>query len=402
MTYRINITVSDERAEQIRDLFSRRPDDVLAIVGALLVRQARDAFDEQEFGGSQWPERYPNQQDGKINIAGMIRDLQHGTNVNSSRFEARPVGTDSGDLRNSLYAKVEGGTLRLGSTVEYASTFHDGGTQAIPLDRQTIMNLYAFMKQWAAQRRAQTTERMFHEVLDLETVDAQVQEALALNELEAPDLLELLLAAEAQQELVDARRDRALSSEIAHRTAWAWRFPLDMIGLAGEGIREQVVADPLGQAAQLEEWAQGARFARTEPAVTRLYDDWDWDQTITGPMVPPALRVRSQNANRSTSRQHGLGFLFHLYRQGLPYEVTMPGRQFFGLTERIERELGEQLSQLLIDDAAGRVGALAAEQRAIYFGPSVFGPDYALETGGRRNTPEQYDLEFNTPYEGLP
>lgn len=103
-------------------------------VGMILLRDSMQAFERQAFGDIKWPERYPNQHGGKVNIAGAVSDLQHGSTIKDRRFEPRPAAMDTGKLKRSLTVLVADGlSVTVGTNLPYANIQHQGGetTQAV-------------------------------------------------------------------------------------------------------------------------------------------------------------------------------------------------------------------------------------------------------------------------------
>lgn len=113
----------------------RNPVRLLRRIGAVLVASSQKAFVDQKFGDIEWDERYPNQDEPKLNLAGALSDLNRGSSIKDRRFVARPAGVDVGLLRRSVSFRVNESReeVEVGSTVEYAGKFHGGGesTQAV-------------------------------------------------------------------------------------------------------------------------------------------------------------------------------------------------------------------------------------------------------------------------------
>lgn len=123
-------------------------------VGMIVLSHAQRAFDEQRFGGEQWPPRYPNQSDPVVNLAGLISDFDRGaTNPRPRRFQRRPAGIDTGILRRSLTPArgmtARGFSVEVGSTVPYAGRVQFGGES-----RQAITKeIKDRMARWAKRAR---------------------------------------------------------------------------------------------------------------------------------------------------------------------------------------------------------------------------------------------------------
>lgn len=141
---------------RFREYLHAGAETALKRIGVHLVAQAKKAFSEQRFGAIQWPERYPNQVGGKLNIAGAVDDLKSGPRIKSRRYDARPAGRDTGEMMRRLTFRVAGGALEVGSDVPYAQKFHAGGISRQPLTRDFFRNLAQFLrtKRGGAKRRA--------------------------------------------------------------------------------------------------------------------------------------------------------------------------------------------------------------------------------------------------------
>ncbi len=124
------------RSEDLRLLRERlaAPDRALKQIGALLVSQAQRAFVEQRLGEMEWPERYPEDEEPFVNVAGLISDFNRGVSAPPSRrFERRPAGTDTGALAGSISFAVRGGQVAAGSNLPYASHHQWGGLSSQPV-----------------------------------------------------------------------------------------------------------------------------------------------------------------------------------------------------------------------------------------------------------------------------
>src|SRR5574343_573527 len=87
----------------------RNPLGILKAIGALVKSYAQQCFERQAFGRTQWPERYPNQSEPYINVAGAVQDLSQGPSIKQRRFQRRPAGIDrgfSGGLAGSITYRV--------------------------------------------------------------------------------------------------------------------------------------------------------------------------------------------------------------------------------------------------------------------------------------------------------
>ncbi len=126
---------------QIRRLL-RDPERVLHLIGVYMVSATRRAFDEQRSPvGAPWLRRYPRQVDYKLNIAGALGDLAEGPRIKGRRYDSRPAGIDTGDMRGRVTYEVRGNELMVGSNVPYARRFHEGGDSHIHLTATMIANL---------------------------------------------------------------------------------------------------------------------------------------------------------------------------------------------------------------------------------------------------------------------
>lgn len=133
----IDEVVTPEGAAALRRALEQEPDRLLSRIGVVMAAYSQEAFDRQRFGATLWPERYPNQQGEKVNVAGIVEDLETSGRPKQRRFDARPAGIDTGDLKRRVTFSVAGGTLEVGSAVPYAERFHEGGTSIQPIS-QTV------------------------------------------------------------------------------------------------------------------------------------------------------------------------------------------------------------------------------------------------------------------------
>jgi phage gpG-like protein len=108
--------------------------------GALLVSDSQGAFQDQEFGGVRWPERYPQQADPFLNIAGAVQDFTEGRKEpRSDRFQRRPaLVTNDAALSRSISSAVVGDdAVQVGSVVPYADAHQLGLTTSQPVTEDT-------------------------------------------------------------------------------------------------------------------------------------------------------------------------------------------------------------------------------------------------------------------------
>lgn len=110
-------------------------------VGALMKARAQKAFVDQRRGAAEWPAR------GVPNVMGIIADLHAGRVPPARRFEARPAGVDTGQLRASIaFRQVARDAIEVGSVLPYAGIVNWGGTSKSPVIDDTILSgLYRFL-----------------------------------------------------------------------------------------------------------------------------------------------------------------------------------------------------------------------------------------------------------------
>jgi len=120
-------------------------------LGALALASAQEAFDQQALGSEQWEERYPKQKGFKANIAGIVADFAAGKrNPPNRRFDARPAGIDTGNLRRSLTPSkaltTHGFKVTVGSTQQNASAVQFGGETRQQITKTIVHLLADFMR----------------------------------------------------------------------------------------------------------------------------------------------------------------------------------------------------------------------------------------------------------------
>lgn len=114
------------------------PRPLLKAIGALMESQAQAAFRNQKLGTFRWPERYPNQEDPFVNVAGVVQDFTAAPSRQqplSRRFQRRPALMDTGALAGSISSRIRtGNVVETGSTLPYAADHQWGLTssQAVP------------------------------------------------------------------------------------------------------------------------------------------------------------------------------------------------------------------------------------------------------------------------------
>jgi len=117
------------------------PLDLAKIVAARLVENAQQAFVDKKIGGHEWPAR------GVPNVAGILSDLENGTNVKERRFTSQDVLVDTGILRASITANVKSPTeMEVGSFVDYAAKHQLGLPSTIQITRTMAINLKEYMR----------------------------------------------------------------------------------------------------------------------------------------------------------------------------------------------------------------------------------------------------------------
>lgn len=125
------------------------PRPILKQIGALVESASLAAFREQALGDIEWPERYPNQDDPFVNIAGLIGDLEGGGAIKARRFERRPALIDRGLLKQSPKSDVVDDKTVVtgvsGPAAEYAETHQHGLVSSMPVSKQTKQKLAKLM-----------------------------------------------------------------------------------------------------------------------------------------------------------------------------------------------------------------------------------------------------------------
>ncbi len=116
-------------------------------VGQRMVYESREAFRNQEWNGKKWPERYPNQGQPKVNVAGIVSDLRQGFKPAKRRFVARPALEDTGRLIGSITYRAKGPfEVEVGSNVPYASLMQTGGISRQSVSKSVRKNLAQFLR----------------------------------------------------------------------------------------------------------------------------------------------------------------------------------------------------------------------------------------------------------------
>lgn len=112
---------------------------LLKQIGALLVRDSRQAFQDQRFGEIPWPEKYPGSPKPFISIAGIVQDFNEGgTKPRPETLNDRPALQRTTALRNSpSYRFIDDHTIELGSQLPYAGLHQQGGWSSQPVTEDT-------------------------------------------------------------------------------------------------------------------------------------------------------------------------------------------------------------------------------------------------------------------------
>lgn len=133
----------DQIAARARDL---RP--ALGAIGAYMVGRTIGAFQAQERGGIKWaPRSVPN-------AAGILEDLRGGgSSVPERRWEPRPAGIDTSNLRNSIASSVAPPSVVVGSTVAYASDVQLGGKRTIQIPGALARTVRAWIQRLKGSRK---------------------------------------------------------------------------------------------------------------------------------------------------------------------------------------------------------------------------------------------------------
>ena len=124
----VRMVVSSSREVATFRARLENPEPALRAVGALMVAASQLAFRQQRLGDIKWPERYPNQQEPFINIAGMLADLGQGSAIKERRFQRRPALIDRGQLRDSITFAATSKSVRVGSSKDYAAAISDSAS----------------------------------------------------------------------------------------------------------------------------------------------------------------------------------------------------------------------------------------------------------------------------------
>lgn len=113
----INVHLSSrEDAEELAAKL-RSPEAALESVGAVIVAQARQAFEEQRLGDVIWKERYPAMREPFINVAPVVQKAGEGRTPTTDDFRRRPaLGGAGSELAASIAFNVQGNAVEIGSS----------------------------------------------------------------------------------------------------------------------------------------------------------------------------------------------------------------------------------------------------------------------------------------------
>lgn len=101
---------------------------LLKQIGAILVSDAKAAFDRQRLGTIEWPARYPKMKPPFINIAWALKDFGAGAKEpKATRFSPRPAGIGDINVRDKTSFQVLGpDTVEIGNVESCASAMQHG------------------------------------------------------------------------------------------------------------------------------------------------------------------------------------------------------------------------------------------------------------------------------------
>ncbi len=135
------------------------PKPVLEAIGFQLKASSQKAFLDQALGDIAWEERYPDQAEPFINIAGALSDLRKGTNIRKRRFDRRPALIDNGLLRNSQVVSFGSGPraiyrqnmVTVSSKKKYAAAHQWGGVSTQNVTKTALNNLRIWLEKQGKQ-----------------------------------------------------------------------------------------------------------------------------------------------------------------------------------------------------------------------------------------------------------
>jgi phage gpG-like protein len=148
---------------------------LMEVAGELVVSMTQAHFEDQEFNGVPWVERYPNQDSDKINVAGALMDFNLGnTKPHKRRFQARPVlggggGAMAMGIQITSLSKDRVEVDMTGPASEYANIHHFGGISTISISSGGADRLMT----WLNSKQGENYRQHFATLVDftLEDVD---------------------------------------------------------------------------------------------------------------------------------------------------------------------------------------------------------------------------------------
>jgi phage gpG-like protein len=167
-------------------------DRPLKQIGIYLVNQAQDAFVRQGLGEIEWPERYPNQSEPFVNVAGLVSDFNSGkSEPKANRFDRRPAAMESGTLAGSITFTVFGDHVSVGTNVPYAPLHQYGGKSRQPVTPEAKARLGKWFekrgrkaKKERAKARTETTNPLARDVAKPDPLVEKLRFLLTTDELE--------------------------------------------------------------------------------------------------------------------------------------------------------------------------------------------------------------------------
>jgi len=113
---------------------------VLAALGTVIARDARNAFKMQGIGPFKWKAR------SVPSVAGIVDDMTRSSTPRSRRFEPRPALLNTGRLQKSIAHRVIGKeAVIIGTNVGYGKTHQQGGISSIKVTDKAKKNLKKFL-----------------------------------------------------------------------------------------------------------------------------------------------------------------------------------------------------------------------------------------------------------------
>lgn len=116
---------------------SRDPAGLLDALGATAASLSMKNFEDQAFDGRPWPEAYEGREP-RVRLANLVGSLLGGQKPPDRVLEGRPAGVYTNELYKSITHRVvssgpEGGAVEVGSWLDYASRFQEGGKSTQPI-----------------------------------------------------------------------------------------------------------------------------------------------------------------------------------------------------------------------------------------------------------------------------